>query len=487
MQTTTLVKKMKKFWSILTLILFLITSLSVNAQYYTKHYIAPAPWQYFSNANVLVLSTNSTTAASVQITKSDGTAIATVSVVKGTPTVYKFAGDPLTLPTNSLNTVLNAAGIIATSTTPFSVNVRNIASDAYPSVNDNNIKGNASLTSFGDAGIGTNFRVGYYRDGAIFGTEKPIYSVLAISNGTVISVNGVATTTLNAGQSYLFNLGIGTLVTSSKPVVMNTGARVDAPGGCGDGTLNQIPPVEVLGNDYYIVRSKGNSTAEQSTVVATVANTVITIRNFLTTGVLSSTTTHTLTNAGDFYTIPNGDGSTAYSSTEISATNNVAVYTGSAQSCEVDVLTQAPVSSPCNGSNFVETTQFLDYNNGTLPYFGYVILQSATATVTVNGSNLETLTGSTRKQLGTTGWYLITFTNTQLSNPSVISITSTAKLNVAMIQEGGGFSMSATFSSFLDQPTTPTIALFGNGLCPNIGGVFNKLCHSFYSITKIHN
>ena len=29
--------------------------------------------------------------------------------------------------------------------------------------------------------------------------------------------------------------------------------------------------------------------------------------------------------------------------------------------------------------------------------------------------------------------------------------------------------MSATFSSFLDQPTTPTVALFGNGSCPNIG------------------
>jgi hypothetical protein len=29
----------------------------------------------------------------------------------------------------------------------------------------NYIKGNASLTSFGDAGVGVSFRVGYYRNG----------------------------------------------------------------------------------------------------------------------------------------------------------------------------------------------------------------------------------------------------------------------------------------------------------------------------------
>ncbi|MEC4050512.1 hypothetical protein OX284_013810, partial [Flavobacterium sp. SUN046] len=469
MQTTTLTNKIQRICFSIILILSLVSSFTSNAQYYVKHYIAPAPWQYFSDANVLVISTNSTTAASVQITKSDGTAIATVSAIKGTPVVYRFIGNPLSFSVNPLNTVVNAAGIIVTSTIPVAVNLRNIASDAYPNVNDTNIKGNASLTSFGDAGTGTNFRVGYYRDGSIFSSEKPIYSVLAITNNTVVSINGVATTTLNAGQSYLFNTNIGTLVTATNPVVMNTAARVDQPAGCGDGTLDQIPPVEVLGTDYYIVRTQGNSTAEQSTIVATVANTVLTIKKFSTAGVLSSTTTTTLTNAGDFYTIANGDGSNAYSSTEISSTHNVAVYNGSAQSCEVDVSTLAPVSTPCNGSNFIETTQFLNYSGSTLPYFGYVILQSSSAAVTVNGSNLETLIGSTRKQLGSTGWYLIGFNNTQLGNPAILSITSTAKLNVAMIQQGGGFSMSATFSSFLDQPTKPTVALFGNGSCPNIG------------------
>ena len=473
MKTILLEKAIKRKFRFFLIFFFLvIASISSNAQYYTKHYIAPASWQYFSDANDLVIATNSTAPTSVDISRSDGTAIATVSVVSGAPAVYRFVGDPGSLYKHPLNTVINGAGIIVTSSIPVSVNYRNIASDANgdgPAVNPPYIKGNASLTSYGDAGLGYNFRVGYYRNGTINGAlEYPTYGVMAITDGTAISINGVATTTLNAGQSYIFQANIGTLLTASNLVVMNTGILMDQPNGCGDGTLNQIPPVEVLGDDYYVVRTNGNSTAEQSTVVATENNTALTINTFLLSGAFLSSTTVTLANAGDFYTFANGDGTNPYSANEILSTKNVVVYTGSAQDCEVDVLTLAPVNSPCNGSNVVETTQFLHYNNAPLPYFGYVILRSATASVRMNGANLESL-GGVRRQLGTTGMYLIDFTNTQLGNPSIITITSPTRLNVAMIQIGGGFSMSATFSNFLERPTAPKVTYFDNGSCTQVG------------------
>ena len=46
------------------LVLFIGFAANINAQYATKHYIAPAPWQYSSNANEFVVSTTSTTAVS---------------------------------------------------------------------------------------------------------------------------------------------------------------------------------------------------------------------------------------------------------------------------------------------------------------------------------------------------------------------------------------------------------------------------------------
>ncbi|MFH6971547.1 Ig-like domain-containing protein, partial [Flavobacterium petrolei] len=452
-------------------VLFLIIAVqSTNAQFFTKHYVAPAPWQYFSKANEIVIATNSTSTVNIELAKSNGAIVANLTAIKGSPAVYRFTGLPSALAVHSLNTVLNAAGLIITSSGPTSVNLRNVASDNLGSEgSDANIKGNASLTSFGDAGIGVEFRVGYYRDGAIAGAEVPVYSIMAISDNTSVKLNGAVLTTLAKGQSYLFNAAIGSLVESSKPSVMNTNARLDAPGGCGDGTFDQIPPISVLGSEYFIQRGIGNNIAEQTTVVATKPNTVLTIERYSTTGISAGTTNVTLGNAGDFYTFVNGISSTNFSVSRISATNNVAVYSGTAQSCEVDISVIAPVS-PCAGSNFIETQRFTAYNNSPLLYFGYILLKDAAAVVNVKvagvETNLETL-GTTRFQIGTTGWYLINFTGTQISSPNVISLSSTAKLTVAIVQQDGGFSMAGFFSNFAQQPEDPTVSYISGGGCTN--------------------
>ena len=76
-----------------------------------------------------------------------------------------------------------------------------------------------------------------------------------------------------------------------------------------------------------------------------------------------------------------------------------------------------PTLSNCAGSFDVQTSQFLNNVNGgnsVFPYFGYIILKSDTAKVYFNGTNLETLT-SARTQVGTTGYYMMRYTNTQLS------------------------------------------------------------------------
>ncbi|SMO60636.1 gliding motility-associated C-terminal domain-containing protein [Flavobacterium resistens] len=458
--------------------LFLI-SFSASAQFYTKHYIAPAPWQYFSKANEIVISTNSLTEVTITLTKSDGTFEATLKATKGAPAVYRFKLNATTLPMNPLNTVLNGVGLIITSTGPTAVNLRNVASDDYIRGEnaDAYIKGNAALTSFGDAGLGIRFRVGYYRDGSLgnfggLGDQRPIYSVMATVDNTTVKIDNTITATLNAGQSYLFKAPIGTLVETSNPAVMNTAAGIDTPDGCGDGAYNQIPPEAVLGTEYFLVRGTGNDTAEQTTVVATKDDTNLTINGYSTTGALVSTINVNLPQAGKFYTFKNGvpnngNSVTSFTSSRVFADKRVAVYSGTAQSCEVDISTIAPVSE-CGGSNFIETAKFKNYQEGTLDYFGYILLRSATEIVTVNGNNIANISGiGARYQIGTTGWYLINFNSVQIGSPDVLSIASNAKLTVSIVQQAGGFSMAGFFSNFAAQPDEPTLTYISGGGCTN--------------------
>nr|WP_121273851.1 gliding motility-associated C-terminal domain-containing protein [Pedobacter schmidteae] len=447
-----------------------------NAQTYTKHYIAPAPWQYWSKANEVVVATNSITPVSILIQKSDGTSMATLSATAGNPAVYRFPALPNTLPalSNTLNTVLNGAGMIVTGSQPISVNVRNVASDNLGGEgNDSFIKGNASLFSFGDAAIGNAFRVGYYRDGTINGSEKPIYTIMAIENNTIVKIAGVATATLNAGQSYLFQSAIGTLVETSGPAVMNTSARVDAPGGCGDGAYNPIPPVSSLGSEYVVIRGAGNATAEQTVVVATEPNTTVTVSNFNANGTLQSSSTTTLTAAGSFIQIPNGVGTTQYSATRIQANKNVVAYAGTAVTCEVDIATLAPIAA-CGGSLRAETYKFRGYGQGTntpgdLPYFSFILTKSLTDKVflTTSGSagtnytntDIETLPGvGTRRQLGSSGVYVIDFTNANIGSPSVLTLTCNTRITVAAVQQGVGFSMANYLSPFPQKALKPGLA-----------------------------
>ena len=62
-------------------IILLFFTTSGFAQYYTQHYIAPAPWQYWNNANEIVIGTvEPNTTVTVDISKSDGTFITTLNV-----------------------------------------------------------------------------------------------------------------------------------------------------------------------------------------------------------------------------------------------------------------------------------------------------------------------------------------------------------------------------------------------------------------------
>src|SRR5690606_25943627 len=85
-------------------LLFLFIYSFCNAQYYTKHYIAPSPWQYWSDANEIVVSTLSTTTVNVDLYKSNGVYITTLTVTAANPVSYRFIGTASAVSKNDVNT-----------------------------------------------------------------------------------------------------------------------------------------------------------------------------------------------------------------------------------------------------------------------------------------------------------------------------------------------------------------------------------------------
>lgn len=465
--------------NVFLLCILLLLSHAVSAQYYKMHHIAPAPWQYWSTANQIVIGTLSTDPVEVKLKKSDGTLLTTLTVTVNNPISYRFVGTANTQNRNVVNTTYDDRGLLVEATAPVLVNMRNIASDAtvgWTSLGVENVKGNASLVSFGEEGLGVEFRLGYYRQSTQgLYQDAPVYSVLATEDETSVEVEqatGTTTFTLSKGQSRLFLAPLGSLLKATKSVVVNVGNWGDTPRLCGpggvngqDGTFDQVAPVHMLGNRYLVVRGEGtipNDTqrnqflgSEQSLIVATQDNTTVTIKNFTPQGVETGTmVTRVLANAGDYYSFYHGDGRNPNSSSLVVSDNEVIVYAGTAVECETDISTVLPIGG-CAGSINIQTQKFINYNDRGLPYMGFAIIEHPTEIVYLNDQNIETLTGRTRVALGDSGLYMITFTHTSIGNPENIVLRSGLPLTASLVQQGDGFSMSAFFSSFGEAAKVP--------------------------------
>ena len=455
-------KQMKRI--IVFLFAVFICGLS-QAQYATQHHIAPAPWQYWSDANEIVVSTLEDDEVVVSVYRSDGPLITSITINAGEYAAsYRFQGDPTATPRNDVGNTYTNRGLIIESTAPVLVNLRNIASDAT-GTNVNNIKGNASLVSLGNESRGEQFRLGYYRSSFGGLTEgAPIYSAMATEDVTTLFIDGVPLTTLNAGESRLFTAPVGALLEADNPITVNVGNYGDTPTGCGgngqDGTFIQVPPVDVLGSTYMVIRGGGEAdmtanAPEQTTIIASQDNTIVEVTDYMDDGTEIGTTVYTLANAGDFETFHHGDGQNQYSSSLVESDQPVVVYSGTAVGCETDISVVLPIGG-CSGINDIRTRRFLDYVNNPLPYFCTIILEDDTEPVLVNGNDIETITGTPRMPIGDTGLYMISFEDTDVGVLDPIVIQSNAKLTTSIVQLGGGYSMSAYFSAFNEQSDPPT-------------------------------
>jgi gliding motility-associated-like protein len=355
---------MKKFLIIIT---FLSLSSTVFAQLSNRHWIPPlhARVDNLVNQHLLYLSTPVETPFSVTITTGDGTQIpgSPFTISRGAPVSVLIGNSQpsnMFVGINDVNTILNNKGLILEATEDF------YASFRVRSANHAEI-----LVSKGKTALGTSFRLGSVPQQYDSSIRNFVSSFMATENNTSVTISDYDTNvvfTSTAGniesdtQTFILNKGqsvvvsghttfpanrtgfIGALVTSSKPIVVNTG---NATGGTGpdpgngssgqDFNLDQIVGYENVGNEYVVVRGNGSPSSETPLVIATEDNTEIYINGAL----LPNVTI----NAGDYYIVP--------SASYTGAGNNRNIYIKSTKPIYVYQILAGNLNDATSGLNFI--------------------------------------------------------------------------------------------------------------------------------------
>ena len=271
------------------------------AQLDTVHYIPPMHSRDVGQVedHYVYLSTPETVPFNVVVTDGSGTpypgspfTLSNAAPVRIDVGNGQVPATKLVVPIDSLNTVLSTEGLILTANKPFFANARYRAS----------VQAEA-LSAKGKAAFGQTFRIGAAPIIAQQNIRSFVVGFMATENNTTVNLtdydpnivfNGTpnvtqatTTVTLDAGESYVIsgyanhnpNLQgiVGALLTSDKPIVVNCGnwnGSVAVPSGQ-DICIDQIVPIENVGNNYVVVEGNGPGDHERPLVVAHYNNTQV--------------------------------------------------------------------------------------------------------------------------------------------------------------------------------------------------------------------
>ncbi|GAA4281244.1 T9SS type B sorting domain-containing protein [Gaetbulibacter aestuarii] len=310
-------------------ILFLCSSLSVNAQLSKTHYIPPLTNAELGNASpneqYIYISTPSNTDVNFTI-KPVGLGVAGyISGVVSNQIPVEIPMDTdygqLFVPANQTSTVMNDKGYIIEADSPVYVSVRMLAGG-------NNRPQAGALVSKGLAALGNTFRVGAFDNQNPQTNYLNFVSVMATEDNTVVNFSDIPNNviidnyagskpiniTLDKGESYILATTctnyistdpsqdnraglIGALVTSDKPIVVNCGS---ANGSFFNGTgrdygIDQIVGLSKVGSEYIFIKGDGENGWENVLIVAHSNNTSIYLNG--------NTTPIATINAGEYHII----------------------------------------------------------------------------------------------------------------------------------------------------------------------------------------
>ena len=359
------------------------------------------------------------------------------------------------------------------------------------------------LVSKGNSALGNTFRLGAMLNPLFDTTLLNFASILATENGTkiIISdlqkgtkllngsiVSGPITVTLNKNESYILALEnykdgssvsnsskiIGALVTTDKPVVVNSGSfggsnstklrqaenGTFVPAGRDIG-FDQIVSIEKIGNEYIFVKGVGTDELERVILVAHSDDTQIFING--------NTTPFKTLNKGEYIAL---DGSKFINGNlYVKSTQNLFAYqcmAGSESPANQNLFFVPPIN--CSTPNTVDNIpQIQSIGNATL--VGVLnIVTEAGASVLLNNSPIATLpiaiTGSSK---------FVRYTITDLYGN--ISVKSTKQVYVSYFGTNGAATYGGYYSGFDLKPeiASSKISVDNSACIPNVSLKINTL------------
>lgn len=461
---------MKKL-ALLFLLLFSAISFS---QLSNKHWIPPIHSRDNSaiSDQYIYMSTNET--VPFQVTATDGNGVpyagSPFTISAATPAFFTVGtGQPtkMFLNLSDVNTVVSGRGVILQGPKDFYVSFRmRHASHAE------------TIISKGIPGIGTSFRLGCTINESQDNRKNFVASVMATENNTTVTLSNyntgvifssgagnitadTQTFTLNAGQCIVFsgysnvtaNLDgiIGGLITSDKPVAVNTGNALGGiTNGRADLTLDQIVSATQIGTDYIFIEGNGSASMENPLIVAHEDNTAIFVNG--------STAPVTTLNAGQYYLVPNS---------YYQGTNNSNIYVRSSKPVFAYQLLGGGSDTATSGLNFIPPLSCFFQNSVNIPNVNQIgsntyttdlmMLTYSNATISINGVTVPTSQAQT--VLGNTDWVSYRVSN-QSGN---LNVTSTGPLAVGVFGfQGTAVGFAGYYSGFGSTPQDTNITVCSN-------------------------
>lgn len=432
------------------------------------------------NDHYLYLSTPETTPFQVTITLGNGVPIggSPFTLSQANPVRILIGNSQpsiMFLDTNDVNTVQSDKGLILEATRDFYVSFR-VQSQFHAEI----------LVPKGRTALGTAFRVGSVPQLYESNIRNFVTSFMATEDNTTVNIsdydtgvtfisptgNITPTTqnfTLNRGESVVLsgytnvfaNLTgfVGALITSNKPIVVNTGNATGGagpdPGGGGSGqdfNLDQIVGFDNIGQKYIVVKGNGSDSSERPLVIATVNNTEVFVNG-------NATPIATL-NAGEYFLIPtlNYQG----------VGTNLNMYIESSQPVYLYQIVAGSTNDATSGLNFIpplscywqkSVNMIPEYNvigNKTFSFSGIIVVTEVGSTVSINGA----ITGASPQPVnGNAGWetYRIDGVNGD------IVVESTGALAVGVFgSDGQAAGYGGYYSGFGSQPRDTFIDVCSN-------------------------
>jgi gliding motility-associated-like protein len=461
---------MKKL-ALLFLLLFSAISFS---QLSNKHWIPPIHSRDNSaiSDQYIYMSTNETIPFQVTATDGNGTPYAgsPFTISAATPAFFTVGtGQPtkMFLNLSDVNTVVSGKGVILQGPKDFYVSFRMRHSSHAE-----------TIISKGKPGIGTSFRLGCTINESQDNRKNFVASVMATENNTSVTLSNyntgvifssgagnitadTQTFTLNAGQCIVFtgysnvtaNLDgiIGGLITSDKPVAVNTGNALGGiTNGRADLTLDQIVSATQIGTDYIFIEGNGSASMENPLIVAHEDNTAIFVNG--------STAPVTTLNAGQYYLVPNS---------YYQGTNNSNIYVRSSKPVFAYQLLGGGSDTATSGLNFIPPLSCFFQNSVNIPNVNQIgsntyttdlmMLTYSNATISINGVAVPTSQAQT--VLGNTDWVSYRVSN-QSGN---LNVTSTGPLAVGVFGfQGTAVGFAGYYSGFGSTPQDTNITVCSN-------------------------